>query len=114
VTGGVNPPPLKSNVGIAKKVQRIAAYLSPAVAVFCRNNDCPNHANQVAVGTVCACASFGKTTIGSQRSRCNVCGKTFSQNNKATARQREHHKNKTIFRLLVNKMPVRRIIEVAD
>ena len=27
------------------------------------------------------------------RWRCSVCGKTFSQNTKATARQREHHKN---------------------
>jgi len=27
---------------------------------------------------------------------------------------RDHHKNKTIFKLLVNKMPVRRIIEVTD
>ena len=38
----------------------------------------------------------------------------FSQNLKATARQREPHKNKAIFKLLVNKMPVRRIIEVTD
>lgn len=106
--------PLKSNVGIAEEVQRMAAYLLPAVAVFCRNEDCPNHANQVPVGTIGAYASFGKTTIGNPRWRCNVCGKTFSQNTKATARQRKHHKNKTIFRLLVNKMPVRRIIEVAD
>jgi len=30
------------------------------------------------------------------------------------SRQREHYKNKTIFKLLVNKIPVRRIIEVAD
>jgi transposase-like protein len=106
--------PLKSNVGIAEEVQRMAAYLLPAAAVFCRNDDCPNHANQVPVGTAGAYASFGKTTVGNPRWRCNVCGKTFSQNTKATARQREHHKNKTIFRLLVNKMPVRRIIEVAD
>jgi transposase-like protein len=46
--------------------------------------------------------------------RCNVCGKTFSQNLKAIARQKEPHKNKAIFKLLVNKMPVRRIIEVTD
>ncbi len=39
--------------------------------------------------------------------------KTFSQNIKSIVRQRDHHKNKTIFKLLVNKMPVRRIIEVA-
>jgi transposase-like protein len=106
--------PLKSNLGIAEEAGRMADYLSPAAAVFCRNKDCANHANQVPVGTAGAYASFGKTTIGNPRWRCNVCGKTFSQNTKATARQREHRKNKTIFRLLVNKMPVRRIIEVTD
>lgn len=36
-----------------------------------------------------------QTAIGNPRWRCSVCGKTFSYNAKATARQREHHKNKT-------------------
>lgn len=92
----------------------MAAYLSPARAVCCHNNACANHTDQVPVGTAGAYASFGKTAIGNSRWRCTVCGKTFSQNTKATARQREHDKNKSIFKLLVNKMPVRRIIEVAD
>lgn len=105
--------PLKSNLGIAEEVERMASYLSPPGAVFCRNDACANHTGQVPVGTTGAYASFGKTAIGNPRWRCSVCGKTFSQNTKATARQREHHKNKTIFKLLVNKMPVRRIIEVA-
>lgn len=106
--------PLKSNLGIAEEVERMAAYLSPPDAVFCRNDACANHTDQVPVGTAGAYASFGKTTTGSPRWRCSVCNKTFSQNTKATARQRDHHKNKTIFKLLVNKMPVRRIIEVAN
>lgn len=106
--------PLKSNIGIAEKVKRMASYLSPPDVVFCRNDACANHTGQVPVGTAGAYASFGKAAIGSPRWRCSVCGKTFSQNTKATARQREHHKNKTIFKLLVKKMPVRRIIEVAD
>ena len=106
--------PLKSNLGIAEEIERIAAYLSPPSAVCCRNDACANHTDQVPVSTVGAYASFGKTAIGNPRWRCGACGKTFSQNIKATARQRESHKNKTIFKLLVNKMPVRRIIEVAD
>lgn len=106
--------PLKSNLGIAEEVERMTAYLSPPDAVFCHNDACANHTGQVPVGTAGAYASFGKTTTGSPRWRCSVCDKTFSQNTKATARQRDHHKNKTIFKLLVNKMPVRRIIEVAD
>ena len=106
--------PLKSNLGIAEEVERMASYLSLLSAVCCRNKACANHTDQVPIGTAGAYASFGKTAIGNPRWRCSVCGKTFSQNLKATARQREHHKNKTIFKLLVNKMPVRRIIEVAD
>jgi transposase-like protein len=106
--------PLKSNLGIAEEVARMASYLALPSAVCCRNDACANHTDQVPIGTAGAYASFGKTAIGNPRWRCSVCGKTFSQNVKATARQREHHKNKTIFKLLVNKMPVRRIIEVAD
>ncbi len=106
--------PLKSNLGIAEEVARMASYLTLPSAVCCRNDACANHTDQVPIGTAGAYASFGKTAIGNPRWRCSVCGKTFSQNVKATARQREHHKNKTIFKLLVNKMPVRRIIEVAD
>ncbi len=79
----------------------------------CPNKVCANYIRRFPVGAAGAYASFGKTAIGNPRWRCNVCGKTFSQNLKAIARQREPHKNKTIFKLLVNKMPVRRIIEVA-
>lgn len=106
--------PLKSNVGIVEEVERMTSYLSPPGAVCCRNEACANYTTQVPVGTAGAYASFGKTAIGNPRWRCNLCAKTFSQNIKATARQREHYKNKSIFKLLVNKMPVRRIIEVAD
>lgn len=90
--------PLKSNLGITEEVERMASYLLPPNAVSCRN-----HTKQVPIGTKRAYASFGKTAIGNSRWRCSVCGKTFSQNTKSTARQREHHKNKTIFKLLVNK-----------
>lgn len=110
----VKGSPLKSNLGIAEEVARMASYLLPARAICYRNDACSNHVDQVPVGTARAYASFGKTAIGNTRWRCNVCGKTFSQNTKFTARQREHYKNKTIFKLLVNKIPVRRIIEVAD
>ena len=106
--------PLKSNIGIVEEVERIAFYLSPPDPLSCPTEGCANHVDQLPVGTVGAYASFGKTAIGSPRWRCNVCGKTFSQNLKTTARQREPHKNKTIFKLLINKMPVRRIIEVTD
>lgn len=106
--------PLKSNVCIVEEVERLASYLPPPGPLCCPNKVCTNYAGQVPAGTDGAYASFGKTTIGNPRWRCNVCGKTFSQNLKAIARQREPHKNKAIFKLLVNKMPVRRIMEVTD
>ncbi|MFT5082215.1 MAG: transposase-like protein [Lentisphaeria bacterium] len=106
--------PLKSILDILEKVERMSSYLLPSNAVCRRNEACANHTNQVPIGTKGAYASFGKTAIGNCRWRCSVCSKTLSQNTKSTVRQREHHKNKTIFKLLVNKMPVRRIIEVAN
>src|SRR5271166_337973 len=106
--------PLKSNIGIVEEVERIASYLSSPAPLCCPNKVCTNYISQLPIGAPGAYASFGKTAIGNPRWRCNVCGKTFSQNLKATARQREPHKNKTIFKLLVNKMPVRRTIEVTD
>lgn len=106
--------PLKSNLGIAEEVERMASGLSSPGTVCCPIESCSNHIDRVSVGTAGAYASFGKTAIGNPRWRCGICGKTFSKNLKATARQREHHKNKTIFKLLVNKMPVRRIIEVTE
>jgi len=43
--------PLKSNLGIAEEVERMASYLSPAGAVCCRNETCANPTDQVPVGT---------------------------------------------------------------
>ena len=106
--------PLKSNLGIVEEIERLASYLSPSTPLCCSNKDCANSIGRIPTGAAGAYASFGKTAIGNPRWRCNVCGKTFSQNLKAIARQREPHKNKAIFKLLVNKMPVRRIIEVTD
>lgn len=59
-------------------------------------------------------ASFGATKAGSPRWRCNACRKTFSAPKSSTLRQRESHKNKLIFQLLVNGMALRRICEVAE
>ena len=43
-----------------------------------------------------------------------ACQKTFSVAASSTSRQRDSHKNKLIFKLLMNKMPLRRICEVAE
>ena len=54
----------------------------------------------------------GKTAAGTQRYRCNACSKTFSGSGKSTKKHRMPHKNREVFSLLINKMPLRRIAEV--
>ena len=56
---------------------------------------------------------YGVTHSGSQRYRCKACGKTFAVG-KSTTGHKQPHKNKTVFALLMNKSPFRRICEVAD
>ncbi|MEN9452375.1 MAG: hypothetical protein RLZZ369_1434, partial [Pseudomonadota bacterium] len=55
--------------------------------------------------------SFGKTASGTQRYRCNGCGKTVSKP-KASSRQRETYHNIDIFKMLVNKVPLSRIVDM--
>jgi len=104
--------PVKSNLAIAQEVKRHGDYLMPTNQVTCPNNKCRNHMVSISVGKQ-AYQSFGKTKSGSPRYRCKVCKKTFSVK-RATTGQKQPHKNKIIFKLLMNKSPFRRICEVAD
>ena len=55
----------------------------------------------------------GKTPSGTLRWRCNACRKTFAGIAAPQARQRMPHKNRDVFSLLMNKMPIDRIAEVS-
>lgn len=101
---------LKSNEGMAEERARMRPKLSEPC---CPHEDCHQHGLGVSAGKPFY-SSFGKTAIGSPRYKCMACSRTFSAAAKSTSRQRETHKNKLIFELLVNKMPLRRIAEVAD
>lgn len=104
--------PVKSNYGISQELHRISSYLkSNDKVVCCSNPDCSNRT--VPVGTKKAYASFGTTRNGAKRYRCNLCKKTVSV---AVPTQGQHqtHKNINIFKLLVNKNALNRIIEVED
>lgn len=105
-------PPIKSNAGIAEELKRVSAYLGPPPVPSCPTATCPNHGVGVDTGAA-AYIAFGKTRSGSRRYRCRACGKTFSVG-KATLRQKQPHKNRQIFTLLMNKMPLKRICEVAE
>lgn len=106
--------PLKSNIGIADETARLksAITVSPP-SICCPNNICNNHTVSVTAGSSYY-SLFGKTAIGSPRWKCKSCLKTFSAPKKSTHRQRKSHKNAEIFKLIINKMPMRRICEVAE
>lgn len=111
-------PPLKSNKGIAEEVERLSAYLIDEV-VFCPNDKpnkdtgevCSNHANRVPVGTKKAYQSWGSTPEGSKRVKC-TCGKVFVAATKPAVGQHDTHMNREIFSMLVNKVPLSRIVKM--
>lgn len=103
--------PLKSNLAIKEELDRLASYLDPKQEATCPNESCLNHS--VGVSTPKAYQSFGKTTTGAKRFRCSACRKTFSVSSNPTSRQRLLDKNEEVFRFLVNKVPLRRICELA-
>jgi transposase-like protein len=102
--------PLKSNKGISEELSRISNYLKIAEQeIYCPHEGCSN--NNVPVGTKKAYRSFGTSSSGSKRYQCCACNKTFSVA-KSTQWQHDTHHNIEIFKLLVNKVPLNRIIEI--
>ena len=87
------------------------ADIAPRTASACPDQSCANHAVPVDVGRD-HYEGFGVTHSGSHRYRCKACGKTFAVG-KSTTGHKQPHKNKTVFALLMNKSPFRRICEVA-
>jgi len=100
-------PPLKSNAGIHEEIERLMAHMQPVEVLTCPDVLCKNHL--VPVGTKKAYRAYGKTAQGAKRYRCNECGKTFSQARPMQG-QRDTHHNIDIFKMLVNKVPLSRII----
>jgi transposase-like protein/DNA-directed RNA polymerase specialized sigma24 family protein len=106
--------PIKSNKGISDETDRLVSSLDiTKPEVCCPNENCSNHLISITAGRV-HYSQFGKTAIGSPRWKCKFCLKTFSTPTKSTHNQEKSHKNTLIFKLLINKMPMRRICEVAD
>lgn len=102
-------PTIKSNLGIAEECARFQADITIERSPSCPDIDCANYNVPIGKGY----QSIGFTHSGSKRYRCNVCKKTFSVGS-STIRQKQPHKNKLIFSLLMNKSPFRRICEIAD
>lgn len=105
--------PLKSNLGVYEEYVRL--HIETAREARCPNALCANH--YMPVSTPKAYQSFGATALGSRRYRCKACERTFSvkpDGLNPIRNQRQSDKNPTILRMLVGKMPLRRICEAAD
>ncbi|MGE0349238.1 transposase [Hydrogenophaga sp.] len=100
---------LKSNRATLEEFERQRATFTQRDGAACRNSSCVNHG---LVNLDCY-QSFGKSRGGSARYRCKACKQTFTVPQRATLRQRHPEVNELVLNLLVNKMPMRRICEVA-
>lgn len=104
---------LQSNLAIDQEARRYLAPFSLCTRLACPCSDCDN-ANRDVSAEPTEYFRFGTTKAGSQRFRCKKCNTTFSKATRSTLRQRLPQKTPLIFRLLINKSPMRRICEVAD
>ena len=102
--------PLKSNLGVAEEVARLSGYLWQKRGASCPHPACLNHGVEISAGKLYYSA-YGRSEIGSQRYKCVECKKTFSVGT-STRRQRLAHKNKDVFKALMNKVPFNRICEL--
>jgi transposase-like protein len=103
--------PLKSNKGIVEERNRLRPR--PKSEASCPYDGCSNQEVGVSAGKPFY-SSFGTTGIGSTRWKCMACERTFSVRNTTIGSQRASHKNKDIFKMLVNKVPIRRIAEMVE
>lgn len=106
---------LKSNLGVAEELRRLSAYLQAPAAPepSCPTAECQHRSHSVNDHPD-AYHRFGRSAAGTRRYRCKACRRTFSVNGKPTAGQKVTHKNKAIFKSLVNLTPFKRLCEVVE
>lgn len=111
-------PPMKSNKGVYGEYARMSWYLDESTTVIepcCPNTNCKHFLDSIPVtaGTR-HYVKDGRQDSGAQRYICRECNRKFSVNINPAAGQNKSYLNGLIFRLLVNKMPLQRICEVAQ
>ena len=110
-------PPMKSNKGIYDECSRMLSYLEkePLQEKVCPNINCHHSISfiDVKIGHQ-HYHKDGKQKSGAQRYICRECNRTFTINDNPAAGQNKPFQNALIFRLIVNKMPLQRICEVAQ
>ncbi len=100
---------MKSNKAVYEEYRRQGGILFSFAPVRCRDQSCENHepGNEISARF----QRFGATSTGAPRFRCRKCGKTCSVPS-ATSRQRRTSVNAMVFRMLVNKVAVSRMLEM--
>ena len=98
---------IKSNRAIDQEFQRQAAPLFAPSPLICPTEGCPADPRHPTK----AFQKFGRSAAGALRFRCRSCKATFSVPG-PTARQRRTRVNASVFRHLVNKVPLNRIVEL--
>ena len=108
--------PMKSNKGIHEEFSRMMEYLTPAPIdeKSCPNQDCINYGVPVSAGKMHYHKDGKQQKTLSQRYVCRQCGGIVSISTDPAARQNKREVNSLLFKLLVNKMPLQRICEVAE
>jgi hypothetical protein len=107
--------PVRSNLAVAEELERQSRYLQPDPKddPSCPNPACDLHGVSLSESND-GYVRFGQTPAGTQRFRCKKCGGTFSGKTPPGAWQREALKNRDVFLLIVNKVPISRVLETTD
>jgi len=106
------PFPVKSNIALSEEIERCWQPFTN-LKVACPNSACQRTLSRHSRKRVLI-AAFGSTNAGHPRYKCNSCGTTFSRTKRNPRGLRREGLDIQIATLLVNKMPMRRICEVAD
>jgi len=105
---------LLSNSAVVEELERFEARLRPpAFDPACKREGCENTLRPV-TDNPSAYQRFGTTSAGSPQWRCRLCGSTISAARTGSLRLRPPEKTEVVLQLLINKMPMRRMLEVAD
>lgn len=105
---------MKSNAAILEELDRMEKYLEggrtdPAI----HEPDCPHYGVGFYVDRSLFTGDGVTPTRKTPRYKCKVCGGRFTDSS-SVAYHKQAHKNKWIFKLLMNKVPFRRICELVD
>ncbi len=102
-----------SNEAITHERDRYLQALAMPLSGSCPKESCESHQRPVDTYPD-RYVRFGSTARGSQRYRCRSCASTFTIAPRVGRRLRRPDTSVLVFRLLMNKSPMRRICEVAD